>query len=79
VAGGQSAVVDTTWQHFVCFVNVRGRLYELDGRKGGPIDHGASDAASLLEAAGVVMRQYMARDPESIRFTMLALAPPPNE
>ena len=77
VAGGQSAVVDETWGHFVCFVNVNGRLWELDGRKGGPIDHGASDPAALLEAAGAVMREYMARDPESIRFTLLALAPPP--
>ena len=77
VAGGQSAVVDETWGHFVCFVNVKGRLWELDGRKGGPIDHGASDPAALLEAAGAVMREYMARDPESIRFTLLALAPPP--
>ncbi len=79
VVGGQSEVVDDTWQHFVCFVNVGGRLWELDGRKGGPIDHGVSDPGSLLEASTVVMRQYMARDPDSIRFTMLALAPPPEE
>jgi hypothetical protein len=37
VAGGQSAVVDTTWGHFVCFVNLGGKLYELDGRRPAPL------------------------------------------
>ena len=77
VQGGQSAVVDDTWQHFVCFVSAGGRLWELDGRKGGPIDHGACGGEALLEGSSRVVQAFMARDPGSLRFTMLALAPPP--
>jgi ubiquitin carboxyl-terminal hydrolase L3 len=80
VAGGQSDQVEDTWQHFVCFVERGGRLWELDGRKGGPIDHGAlGDGGTLLAGAIRVMKAYMARDPEEVRFTMLALCPPVEE
>ena len=78
VQQGQSAVVNDTWQHFVCFVEREGRLWELDGRKGGPIDHGpcAKDAV-MAQAAGVI-KEYMSRNPTSLNFTMLAKqgAPP---
>lgn len=73
---GQSAVADDTTQHFVTLVCRQGRLLELDGFKAHPIDHGPSTPESLLEDAVVVLRQFMARDPEELRFTMLALAPP---
>lgn len=79
VAGGQSAQVDDTWQHFVAFVEASGRLWELDGRKGGPIDHGPTTRATLLDDAITVMRSFMARDPEEVRFTMLALCAPIEE
>lgn len=73
VQEGQSAVVDDTWQHFVCFTCVAGRLWELDGRKGGPIDHGACDKAGVLAASVGVMKAYMARNPESLRFNLCVL------
>jgi ubiquitin carboxyl-terminal hydrolase L3 len=76
VAGGQSEQVDDTWQHFVAFVETNGRLFELDGRKGGPIDHGPTTRERLLDDAISIMRKYMERDPEELRFTMLALCPP---
>jgi ubiquitin carboxyl-terminal hydrolase L3 len=79
VEGGQSAVVDNTWQHFVTFVQKGGILWELDGRKGGPINHGPSSAETLLPDAIRAMRTFMARDPEEVRFTMLALCPPADE
>lgn len=75
VSQGQSAQVDDTQDHFVCFVHKAGRLWELDGRKGGPVDCGAA-SDDLLKDATEVVKQYMARDPEELRFTMLALAPP---
>lgn len=60
--------------HFIAFVEKEGRLYELDGRKTAPINHGETSPATLLEDAMAVMKGFMARDPEEIRFTMLALA-----
>ena len=79
VEGGQSEQVDDTMQHFVCFVEKGGRLWELDGRKGGPVDHGPTSPASLLKDAVAVLQKFMARDPEEVRFTMLALCPPSPE
>ncbi|CAO3634224.1 unnamed protein product [Cunninghamella echinulata] len=58
--------------HFICFVNVNGQLYELDGRKPYPIHHGSCD--SLLEDAAVVMRKFMARDPQECNFNAIALS-----
>ena len=61
----------------MCFVERGGRLWELDGRQPGPVDHGPT--ADLLADAIRVMREYMARDPAEVRFTMLALCPPVPE
>uniref|UniRef100_A0A8C4PXM2 Ubiquitin carboxyl-terminal hydrolase n=1 Tax=Eptatretus burgeri TaxID=7764 RepID=A0A8C4PXM2_EPTBU len=60
--------------HFVAFVNVDGVLYELDGRKPFPIAHGNTSEDALLEDATAVFRQYMQRDPEELRFTVIALS-----
>ena len=53
-----------------------GHLYELDGRKGQPICHATiTDPNTLLrEACTVIKEQFMARDPNELRFTILALA-----
>lgn len=71
---GQSEVVEDTWQHFIAFVNKEGHLYELDGRKDGPINHGATSDATLLEDSVKVVREFMARDPGELRFTIVAIA-----
>lgn len=54
--------------------HVDGCLYELDGRKVFPINHGPSSADTLLEDATAVVKKFMARDPEEVRFTVVALA-----
>jgi len=77
-AQGQSTQVEIDEPvntHFVAFVQVEGHLYELDGRKGQPINHGPSSAETLLQDAVVVVKQFMARDPEELRFTITALGP----
>jgi ubiquitin carboxyl-terminal hydrolase L3 len=61
--------------HFIALVCVNGVLYELDGRKAGPIAHGTTSTSTLLPDACRVIREFMARDPDEIRFTILALAP----
>lgn len=60
--------------HFVCFVEKGGRLYELDGRREGPLDRGPCEQHKLLEVASSVIDQhYMKVDPNEHRFTILAM------
>jgi ubiquitin carboxyl-terminal hydrolase L3 len=61
--------------HFIALVCVDNKLYELDGRKAGPIDHGPTTQATLLQDACNVVKKFMAKDPTEMRFTMTALAP----
>ncbi|XP_008553745.1 ubiquitin carboxyl-terminal hydrolase [Microplitis demolitor] len=61
------------YHHFVAFIEKDGSLYELDGRKSIPINHGPTTKDTLLENAAKVCGEYMARDPEEVRFTMIAL------
>ncbi|XP_046410689.1 ubiquitin carboxyl-terminal hydrolase isozyme L3 [Neodiprion fabricii] len=60
--------------HFITFVEKDGSLYELDGRQSIPVNHGASTADTFLDDAVRVCREYMARDPDEVRFSMVALA-----
>ncbi|XP_078077717.1 ubiquitin carboxyl-terminal hydrolase isozyme L3 isoform X2 [Mustelus asterias] len=62
--------------HFITFVNVDGYLYELDGRKPFPINHGATTADHFLEDAVEVCKKFMQRDPDELRFTVVALHKP---
>ncbi|KAI8918572.1 hypothetical protein DFJ77DRAFT_530680 [Powellomyces hirtus] len=59
--------------HFVCFVQKEGHVYEMDGRKPFPINHGRS--SDLLMDSVRVIKEFMARDPENLNFTVIALAP----
>lgn len=73
-ADGQTAPPDREDSidlHFICFVEVDQHLYELDGRKAFPINHGK--CTHLVESAAKVMKQYMARDPEETNFSAIAL------
>lgn len=64
--------VDT---HFIALVCNKDKLYELDGRKDGPVLHGPTTQATLLKDACQVVKKFMSRDPDEMRFTILALAP----
>lgn len=59
--------------HFICFSAKDGHLYELDGRQDGPVNHGECNPENLLENAVKVVKQYMERDPDEVRFTIVAL------
>jgi len=75
--GGQSAPpedLDSVMLHFVCFSLVDGHLYELDGRKETPINHGPSSSDSILDDSIRVIKEFMARDPDNLNFTMVALS-----
>ncbi|KAL2310795.1 hypothetical protein Nmel_002470, partial [Mimus melanotis] len=60
--------------HFIALVNVGGHLYELDGRKPFPINHGETSDDSFLEDAIEVCKKFMERDPEELRFNAIALS-----
>jgi len=68
--------------HFVAFVETGGRLWELDGRKIFPVDHGATSPETLLrDAAAAIKKEFVdsATAEGSINFNLLALvegAPP---
>lgn len=60
--------------HFIAFVHHNGTLYELDGRRGAPVKHGATTEDTLLEDSAKVIRKFMERDPNNLHFTVVALA-----
>jgi ubiquitin carboxyl-terminal hydrolase L3 len=59
--------------HFICLVEKDGHIYELDGRKPLPINHGK--CKNFLTDGVKVIKQFMERDPENLKFTVIALAP----
>ena len=64
---------------FVPYTTSAGKVHvvELDGTKGGPVDHGPIPASStFLEGAGsVVQAKFMSIEPGSIEFSLMALCP----
>lgn len=70
---GQSGQEDDVNTHFICLTQVDGCLYELDGRKNFPVNHGPSSPDTLLEDACSVVKKFMERDPGELKFTIVAL------
>ncbi|XP_046852711.1 ubiquitin carboxyl-terminal hydrolase isozyme L3-like [Xenia sp. Carnegie-2017] len=64
--------------HFVALIQKDGHLYELDGRKKYPINHGVSSPETFIKDAAEVCRNYMKRDPDNLRFTVIALSESSN-
>lgn len=65
--------------HFIALVHHNGSLFELDGRKKQPVNHGPTTPADLLKDAVKVCQQFIEREPGDIRFTMLALTDTPQD
>ncbi|KAL0313082.1 UNVERIFIED_CONTAM: Ubiquitin carboxyl-terminal hydrolase 3 [Sesamum radiatum] len=51
-----------------------GQLFELDGRRAGPISHGASSPSTLLQDAAKVIQKFIAKNPDSINFNVIAIS-----
>ena len=60
--------------HFIALVEKDGNLYELDGRKPFPINHGKTNMNTFLEDSAAVCKTFMQRDPDNYNFNMIALA-----
>lgn len=77
---GQTAtpnLADEVDLHFVSFVEHRGNLIELDGRRESPINHGPI-REGLLEDTAVVVRRII-EVTQSIQFNLVTLGPTPEE
>ncbi|PON65113.1 Peptidase C12, ubiquitin carboxyl-terminal hydrolase [Trema orientale] len=63
-------------KNFDCtvYILVIGILYELDGRKTGPISHGASSPSTLLQDAAKVIQGMIQKNPESLNFNVIAIS-----
>jgi ubiquitin carboxyl-terminal hydrolase L5 len=60
--------------HFVGFLPVAGRLYELDGLTGGPIDHGACSNDNWLSlVVPLIQRRIAQYSSKEIKFNLLAM------
>lgn len=70
----QLLYLDKVNHHFIALVNVNGELFELDGRKNFPVKHGDTTEDKFLTDAAAVCKQFMARDPNELRFTILAVS-----
>ena len=73
---GETEVSEQVDTHFICFVEKDGFLYELDGTKNFPINHGECSKEDLLSKACTEIKKFMDRDPEEIKFTIMGIAPP---
>lgn len=61
--------------HFVAFVAKCGSVWELDGRKAGPIDHGVTSQETFLsDVASVVQRQFVEKAAGNLNFSLIALS-----
>ena len=75
---GQTETPEATMKtegHFISFVCKGGDLYELDGRKNFPINHGPiQEGEDLLTAAAKTIKTcFMDTDPTSTQFNMMVL------
>jgi len=60
--------------HFCCFTTVDGSLYELDGRRRAPINHGKTSTERFLEDVALILkRNFIDRCPEEPLFSILTL------
>jgi ubiquitin carboxyl-terminal hydrolase L3 len=65
---GRGNLDDQLITHFITLVCVGNRLYELDGRKSGPVDHGPTTPETLLKDSCKVVQAFMNRDPGELRY-----------
>nr|AEV41001.1 putative ubiquitin carboxyl-terminal hydrolase family1 [Oryza minuta] len=73
-SAGDTKLLNDVEEHYICFVECDGTLYELDGMKPGPINHGSSSAKSLLQDAVNIIKATMHNIPNSVNFNVIVLS-----
>uniref|UniRef100_A0A0E0DJT6 Ubiquitin carboxyl-terminal hydrolase n=1 Tax=Oryza meridionalis TaxID=40149 RepID=A0A0E0DJT6_9ORYZ len=73
-SAGDTKLSDDVEEHYICFVECDGTLYELDGMKPGPINHGSSSSKSLLQDAVNIIKATMHNIPNSVNFNVIVLS-----
>ncbi|CAI9097058.1 OLC1v1033357C1 [Oldenlandia corymbosa var. corymbosa] len=73
-SGGETEARDDVDNHFICYTCVNGQLYELDGRRSGPVSHGSSSPDSLLQDAAKVIKKMFEQNPNSLNFSVMAIS-----
>lgn len=60
--------------HFISIINHKDQIYEMDGRKLGPIKHGAtSESTFLKDAITVIKKCFINLDEENANFSLQAV------
>jgi len=71
--------VNTETFHFVSYVPINGHLFELDGLKRYPIDHGPiPEGTDWTEAFRKIIKERLGMATSDIRFALMALTPDPR-
>lgn len=65
---------DNVTNHFIALISKDGCIYEMDGRKEFPINHGPTSSETFLSDAAKVCQEFMKHDPNEFRFTVMALS-----
>ena len=78
---GSSNVQDhlETSNHFMALVLRDDCIYELDGRKPYPVNHGPSSQETFLSDACKVIQKFIERDPGNLNAALQVLAPKQDE
>lgn len=59
--------------HFIAYVPHKGRLYELDGLKAGPVDHGQCGEDWISEARPLIQDRIAKHGGTEITFNLMAV------
>ncbi|KAF8822376.1 ubiquitin carboxyl-terminal hydrolase UCHL3 [Cardiosporidium cionae] len=60
--------------HFITFIEKDGSIYELDGRKAYPVNHGkTTDATFLKDTTTVIQKKFISHEPTDVHFSIIAI------
>lgn len=67
------AASESVEYHFISIIHNNNAIYEMDGRKHGPINHGPTSEATFLKDATQVVKKFVDVDPNNPNFSMQAI------